>query len=118
MHKRRNERFYGRSYVGIVVVPYMFSLLKTKSIPYKVLTGYLIYTCLDALYDMGIYTYFFLHGPRYMRKILELPSKENFSSIQTRLFMRYCATVEIKKATQELPKKNPFELVFIRSIKN
>ena len=81
MNKRKKERFYGRAYVAAAVVPYMVSLLRTKSIPYKLLVGYLLYTCLDALYDMGIYTYFFLHGPTYMRKVLELPAKENFSSI-------------------------------------
>jgi len=32
--------------------------------------------------------------------------------------MRFCATKEIKKATGEEPKKNPIDLVFVRSIKN
>ena len=32
--------------------------------------------------------------------------------------MRYCATVEIKKATQEIPKKSFLDLVFLRSLRN
>ena len=58
----------------------------------KLLAGYMLFTCLDAFYDMGVYAYFLIHGPKYMRRIVELPPAENFSSIQTRLFMRYCAT--------------------------
>ena len=81
MHKRRKERFYGRSYVGLVVVPYFLTLFTKRSIAYKLMTGYLIYTCLDALYDMGVYTYFFLHGPRFIRKLVELEPSENFGSI-------------------------------------
>ena len=85
---------------------------------YKLFKGYVLFSCIDALYDMGVYTYFFIHGPSHMKKLLDLPPTENFGSIQSRLFMRYCATQEIRKATGEKPKKNFFELVFIRSIKN
>lgn len=69
-HKRKNERFYGRSIVGVVVAPYMVSLFARRSIAYKLLTGWLIYTCLDALYDMGVYTYFFIHGPKFIRRLI------------------------------------------------
>ena len=62
--------------------------------------------------------YFFIHGPKFMRRVLELPQADNFASIQTRLFMRYCATVEIKKATGQVPKKGPLDLVFLRSVRN
>ena len=99
-------------------VPYLITLLGRKSIMFKLGSGYMLYTCMDALYDLGIYTYFFLHGPFFMRKLVALEPTENFSSIQTRLFMRYCASKEIKKATGEVAKVKPLDLVLIRSFKN
>ena len=90
--KRRYERYYGRAYVVAATMPYILSLFSGGSIMYKLLKGYILFSCVDALYDMGVYTYFFIHGPGHMKKLLELPPVENFGSIQTRLFMRYCAT--------------------------
>ena len=81
MHKRKNEKFYARSAVACVALPYLVSLLGRKSAMYKIGTGYLLYTCMDALYDVGIYAYFFLHGPHFFRRLVELESTENFSSI-------------------------------------
>ena len=59
---------------------------------WKLGTGYLLLTSLDALYDMGVYTHFFIHAPKQIRKLAALEPEKNFGSIQTRLFMRYCAT--------------------------
>ena len=81
MHKRKNEKLYGRLVVSSVALPYIISLLGRKSVFFKLGTGYLLYTCMDALYDMGIYAYFFLHGPGFMRRLVELEPTENFSSI-------------------------------------
>jgi hypothetical protein len=118
MGRKRNERFYGRCYVSAVCLPFFVSLFKKSSYFYKLATAYVLYSCIDALYDMGVYTHFFVHAPKYMRRMIALPGEENFGSIQTHLFMRYCATKEIKKATGETPKKMPWDLVFMRSLKN
>ena len=67
LHKQKHDRFYGRLYAGACVVPYLITVLSRRSIMFKLGTGYLLYTCMDALYDMGVYTYFFLHGPTYMK---------------------------------------------------
>ena len=80
-HKKVRERFYGRMYACAAIVPWFFSLFSRKSIAYKLVSGYLLYTCLDALYDMGVYTYFFIHGPKYMRQCVELPPNQHFGSI-------------------------------------
>ena len=50
------------------------------------------------------------------RKILTLDEKENFSSIQLRLFMRYCAKKEIEIAHEIRPKKKIRELVAVRPL--
>lgn len=97
--KRRYERYYGRAYVTALAVPYIASLFSLQSLTKKIILGYGLFSLLDALYDMGVYTYFFIHGPAHIRKVIELEPEKNFASIQTRLFMRYCATQEIKKAT-------------------
>ncbi|CDW77373.1 UNKNOWN [Stylonychia lemnae] len=55
----------------------------------------------DALYDAGIYTRFFFNAPRQFRYILSLNETENFGALQTRLFVKYCAEQEMKKATGE-----------------
>ena len=92
MHKRSTERYYGRMYVGAITIPYFILLFGRTKIIQKLALGYVVFSLLDALYDMGVYTYFFLHGPGHMKKILELPPYESFGSVQTRLFMRYCAS--------------------------
>jgi len=105
-------------YVAAVAIPWFMSLFKIKSTMIKLGTAYLIFSCLDAFYDMGVYTHFFFHGPRHIRRLIDLPQEKNFGPIQMRLFMRYCATKEIKKATGETKKKGITELVFFRSLKN
>ena len=79
---------------------------------------YGIFVSLDAIYDVGMYGRFFLLGPGYLRKLSELDSKENFSALQIRLFMKHCAAMEIKKATGEQPRKLFTELCMIRSLRN
>ena len=50
---------------------------------------------LNAIYDTGMYMRFFIHGPKYMKQVLELDPETSFASIQMRLFMKYCAKSEI-----------------------
>jgi hypothetical protein len=70
-----------------------------RGISWKVVTLYGLITTLNAFYDAGMYLSFFVHGPNFIRKILELDQTESFSAIQARLFVRWCASQEIKKAT-------------------
>ena len=79
---------------------------------------YSIFVTLNAIYDVGMYGRFFILGPGYLRKLAELDSKENFSALQVRLFMKHCAATEIKKATGEQPRKLFTELCMIRSFRN
>ena len=81
LHKKQTEKYYGRFYVFCATVPYFKFLFNSRSITAKLATGYMLYTVLDAMYDMGVYTHFFLHGHKYMRQLLELPPTENFGSI-------------------------------------
>ena len=80
-HKKRYERFYGRAYVTAAFIPYFISLFSQRSVMSKLFTSYLLFTVIDALYDMGVYSYFLIHGPTHMKKLLVLPPAENFGSI-------------------------------------
>ena len=116
--KRQREKAYGRMYVASACIPFFYSLFKVKSMMTRLGFAYLLFSTLDAFYDMGVYTYFFMHAPKHMRTLLELPPEKNFAAIQVALFMRFCASLEIKKATGEQSKKQLQDLVFVRSIKN
>ena len=63
-------------------------------------------TQFEALYDTGMYLHFFIHGPKYIKQIINLDETENFAAIQTKLFMKYCASNEINRATNEIKRKN------------
>lgn len=82
-------------YVASASIPFFYSLFKIKGIMAKLGIAYILFSSLDAFYDMGVYTYFFLHAPSHMRSLVELPPDKNFGSIQVSLFMRYCASIEI-----------------------
>ena len=43
-----------------------------RGITWKVVTLYGIVTTLNAIYDSGMYVAFFLNGPTFMRKIMDL----------------------------------------------
>ena len=72
---------------------------------WKAFTFYFIVKMMDAIYDSGIYLRFFIQAPKFMRDIVSLSPEESFASIQTRLFMKHCAKLELQKATGEIPKK-------------
>ena len=87
-NKAGNKR-YGRSMIAGVMLPYFYICGTYKGYFWKLLLFYFIYREADALYDFGIYTRFFIHGPKQFRKILSLKDTENFGCIQTKLFMKY-----------------------------
>jgi hypothetical protein len=75
-------------------------------------------TTMQAVYDCGMYASFFFNGPRIMRQLMELDPNESFSPIQTKLFLRWCASQEIRKATGEVRKKSLTELAMVKSFRN
>ena len=99
-------------------VPYTLAFFYYRGALWKAATFYALFCSVNAVYDAGVYLHFFMHGPAIMRKIMELDEQSSFASIQTRLFMRYCAAQEIKKATTEVARKQPQELVLVRSLRN
>ena len=115
---RSGNRFYGRALVMGTMIPYGLACFKHRGIGWKVLGFYGIVCCVDAMYDAGMYIDFFIHGPKKMRQLIDLDPKLNFASIQARLYVRHCASIEMKKARGELPKKSPLELCIVKSFRN
>lgn len=52
-----------------------------RGMAWKVIIFYGIVTTVNALYDVGMYLAFFVHGPKFMRKIMELDQTDSFSAI-------------------------------------
>jgi hypothetical protein len=75
------NRRYGRLVTLSVIIPYMYSCGVYRGYVWKALALYLIYREMDALYDMGMYLNFFIHGNKQMRSILDLDPKTSFSPI-------------------------------------
>jgi len=75
------NRRYGRLVTLSVILPYMYSCGVYRGYIWKALALYLIYREMDALYDMGMYLNFFIHGNKQMRSILDLDPKTSFSPI-------------------------------------
>jgi len=62
-----------------------------------------------------------MSGPTYFKNNLALDERDSFSKIQTELFIRHCAKVELLKAldTDKQKEYKPFtELILMRIIKN
>ena len=89
------ERTYGRLCVVGVFAPYFYQCFRSRGMAWKVLVFYFLATSLNGFYDLGVYLHFFVHGPKAMRKCLDLPKDECFSPIQVNLFMRHAADNEI-----------------------
>ena len=89
-----------------------------RGIAWKVVTFYGIMVTLDAIYDVGMYASFFVNGPFFMHKLMALDESTSFGAIQTQLFVRWCASNEIRKATKEAKKRSFTELVLVRSFRN
>ena len=113
-----SQRKYGRAAVFAVLTPYFIACGKYRGMAWKAFSFYVLCKMMDAIYDSGIYLRFFLQAPKSMRDIVALEPENSFASIQTRLFMKHCAKVEIQKAKGEEPKKLFTELIVVKSYRN
>ena len=111
-------RRYGRAAVLSVFLPFAWACSVYRGYVWKGVGFYAIVKLLDAFYDAGMYLRFFIHGPKTMREIANLNPEENFAAIQMRLFMRFCAMNELKKARGDIPKKTFTELCVVKSFRN
>lgn len=84
--------------IAAVGIPFLGVMLTKKGILWKIGGFYFFSTVFDAIYDTGMYLHFFFHAPSHMRKLLELEDN-SLAAIQLRLFMKFCASTEIKRAT-------------------
>lgn len=101
-----------------VLAPYFYACFMRRGMAWKVAMFYGIMVEINAIYDTGMYLNFIVNGPTYMRRILDLNPEESFSAIQMKLFVRWCASQEIKRATQEVPRKQVKDLTLLRSFRN
>ena len=92
---KASNRKYGRAAVFTVLTPYFYVCAKYRGMAWKAATFYVLVKMIDAIYDSGIYLRFFVRAPKAMRDIAALDPENSFASIQTRLFMKHCAKVEI-----------------------
>ena len=99
-------------------IPYFFACMKYRGWYWKGISFFVLVYLMDALYDCGVYLRFFFHGPRAIREIMELDPKSSFGSIQSRLFMRHCAMIEIQKARGDVPKRNFTDMAMTRTFRN
>ena len=65
----------------LVFMPYMYACAKYRGYIWKGLTFYLFLNCMNAIYDCGMYTRFFVYGPSSMKKCAELDPNKSFASI-------------------------------------
>lgn len=79
--QKANDRRWGRAVVASVFLPYFYMCFMKRGISWKVVTFYGLMTTLNAFYDAGMYLSFFIHGPKYVRKVLELDQTESFSPL-------------------------------------
>ena len=82
---------------------------------------YLYSLLFHPIYDYGLILKMFMSGPTYFKNNLALDERDSFSKIQTELFIRHCAKVELLKAldTDKQKEYKPFtELILMRIIKN
>ena len=100
------------------MLPFIYACSVYRGMYWKLAVFSGIFLMIDAIYDCGMYMRFVVHGPAYLRRISELPPERSFGSIQTRLFVKYCAKLEIEKALGKTEKKHFSELCMVRSFKN
>jgi len=115
--KHGNPR-YSRFILASVFLPYGYYCAVYKGLFLKGLMLYLMYREFNALNDLAYFLRFYFKCPKYMRKLLELDEEKSFAAIQTRLYVRYCAEVELKKASGEQRKKKLTELAMIKPFRN
>ena len=80
-NKKFSERRYGRAMTMAGMTPYFIACFAYRGMALKFLTFYGLVLGFNAIYDVGMYLRFFVHGPSMMRKIMELDPEENFGSI-------------------------------------
>ena len=90
--KKQRDKKYGRSAVACVFLPYFYACFSIRGWAWKFLVFYGLLNSLNAVYDCGMYANFFVHGPGFLKQLMAQDSKESFSPIQTRLFMKWCAS--------------------------
>lgn len=79
-NKKSNKR-YGRAMIISVILPYLYACGIYRGYAWKGLLFYLIYREVDAIYDCGMYTRFFVNGPRQMKYVLNLDEGKSFGAI-------------------------------------
>uniref|UniRef100_A0A7S3ILZ0 Uncharacterized protein n=1 Tax=Strombidium inclinatum TaxID=197538 RepID=A0A7S3ILZ0_9SPIT len=112
------SRRFGQVATMGAFMPLVWSFAKYRGSLWKVGAFYAFYRFMDAIYDQGIYLYFFLYGPGAMKKVLDLDGDKSFGHIQVKLFMKHCAKLELDKARGDMAKKHFSQLVMIRSFRN
>lgn len=117
-NKRKRDARYGKIAVCSVAGPYFVACFVYGGWAWKLFTFMGMLATINATYDCGMFANFLINGMPLFKKLLRLDAKDSFSAIQVRLYMRWCASQELKKATLEMPKKSVGELVFLRSYRN
>ena len=74
------------------MMPYFYACFSYRGWAWKFFVFYGLLNTINAVYDCGMYANFFVHGPAFLRKLMAQDSSESFSPIQTRLFMKWCAS--------------------------
>jgi hypothetical protein len=92
--KEKNNK-YGRGAVAAMCLPYVYMCGLYSGLIWKGVLLYGITKLINAQYDAGMYLRFFVCAPKHIKKILELSDEESFGSIQTKLFMKHCAKMEL-----------------------
>ena len=64
-----------------MLAPWLMAVAKYRGYTWKLASVYIIFKLMNAFYDCGIYTRFFIYGPSSMKKVLKLNPEENFASI-------------------------------------
>ena len=99
-------------------VPYVYVCGVYRGMLWKAGLLYVLTKLVNAQYDLGMYVRFFVHAPKHIKKILELEPEKSFASIQTRLFMKHCAKIELEKAKGDEPKKLFTDMCVVKSYRN
>lgn len=81
--------------LGAVMFPFAYSCAKFYGRWWKLAAFGVIFVLRNAIYDSGMFIRWFIYGPSYLKAIMELDQNESFAAIQTRLFVKYSAKVEI-----------------------
>lgn len=90
--KKRRDAKYGRAVVVSSVLPYFYACFRYGGWAWKLFTFLGLMSTINATFDVGMYLNFCVNGMPLFKKLLNLDPQNNFSAIQTRLFMKWCAS--------------------------